>query len=176
MKICSLVPGATEVVAALGLQQNLVGISHECDYPPSLGTIPVIVRPRIDSHSLSSAHIDEQVRAHVSSTGTLYELNEQQLLAARPDLIITQNLCDVCAVTPSQLSRVTSALVPPLASSRSIPPGLRTLCKTWSRSAGHCTRKGAAFNWPRSCADDLKQSVPPFHRTEPGRRSLAWNG
>ncbi len=54
MKICSLVPGATEVVAALGRQTDLVGISHECDYPPSLSQIPVVVRPRIESHRLSS--------------------------------------------------------------------------------------------------------------------------
>lgn len=112
MRICSLVPGATEVVAALGLQRDLVGISHECDYPPSLAQIPVMVRPRVESHRLSSAQIDAQVGALLSAGTGLYELDEPQLLAARPDLIITQDLCDVCAVTPSQLNHVLLTLTP----------------------------------------------------------------
>jgi len=112
MRICSLVPGATEVVAALGLGQDLVGISHECDYPPDLAQTPVMVRPRIESHRLSSARIDEQVGALVSAGTALYELDEPRLLAARPDLIIAQDLCDVCAVTPSQLDHAIRALTP----------------------------------------------------------------
>ncbi|MBI4000588.1 MAG: cobalamin-binding protein [Nitrospira defluvii] len=113
MRICSLVPGATEVVAALGLQGDLVGISHECDYPPGLAQVPVMVRPRVESHRLSSAQIDEQVGTLLSSGTGLYELDEPQLLAARPDLLIVQDLCDVCAVTPSQLDRVIRTLSPP---------------------------------------------------------------
>jgi len=101
MKICSLVPGATEVVAALGCQHNLIGISHECDFPPSLAQIPVMVRPRIESHHLSSAEIDQQVGALLTAEAGLYELDETRFLAARPDLIIAQALCDVCAITPS---------------------------------------------------------------------------
>ncbi|MBA2485535.1 MAG: cobalamin-binding protein [Nitrospira sp.] len=113
MRICSLVPGATEVVAALGLQQDLVGISHECDYPPDLAQIPVMVRPRVDSHRLSSAQIDEQVGTLLSGGTALYELDEPQLMAAHPDVLIAQDLCDVCAVTPSQLERVIRTLSPP---------------------------------------------------------------
>ena len=113
MRICSFVPGATEVVAALGLQGDLVGISHECDYPPSLAQIPVMIRPRVESHRLSSAQIDEQVGALLSAGTGLYELDEPQLLAARPDLLIAQDLCDVCAVTPSQLNHVLRTLTPP---------------------------------------------------------------
>ncbi|MCC2641146.1 MAG: ABC-type transport system, periplasmic binding component [Nitrospira sp.] len=112
MRICSLVPGATEVVAALGLQQNLVGISHECDYPPSLAQVPVMVRPKIESHRLSSAQIDEQVGSLLSDGAGLYELDEPGLLAARPDLIIAQDLCDVCAITPSQLDHALRVLSP----------------------------------------------------------------
>lgn len=112
MRICSLVPGATEIVAALGLQQDLVGISHECDYPPGLAQVPVMVRPRIEGRRLSSAQIDEQVGALLSDGTALYELDEPRLLAAQPDLIIAQDLCDVCAVTPSQLDRVIRTLSP----------------------------------------------------------------
>lgn len=113
MRICSFVPGATEVVAALGLEDALVGISHECDYPPSLGQIPVLVRPRVESDRLSSAQIDDQVGALLSAGTGLYELDERQLRAARPDLIIAQDLCDVCAITPSQLNHVLQTLAPP---------------------------------------------------------------
>ncbi len=112
MRICSLVPGATEVVAALGRQEDLVGISHECDYPPSLAQIPVMVRPRIESHRLSSSAINEQVGSLLAAGTGLYELDEAQLLAARPDLIIAQDLCDVCAITPAQLDRVLRSLSP----------------------------------------------------------------
>lgn len=112
MRICSLVPGATEIVAALGLRQDLVGISHECDYPPGLSQVPVMVRPRIEGRRLSSAQIDEQVGTLLSDGTALYELDEPRLLAAQPDLIIAQDLCDVCAVTPSQLDRVIRTLSP----------------------------------------------------------------
>lgn len=113
MRICSFVPGATEVVAALGLQGDLVGISHECDYPPSLGQIPVMVRPRVESDRLSSAQIDDQVGSLLSAGTGLYELDERQLRAARPELIIAQDLCDVCAITPSQLNHILQTITPP---------------------------------------------------------------
>ena len=113
MRICSLVPGATEVVAALGLADQLVGISHECDFPPHLPQIPVMVRARIQSQSLSSAQIDAQVGTMLSAGESLYELDELRLLAAKPELLITQGLCDVCAITPSQLTAGLSKLTPP---------------------------------------------------------------
>ncbi len=106
MRICSLVPGATEVVASLGLAQDLVGISHECDYPPSVRTVPVMVRPRVDSRRLNSAQIDAQVGTLLSAHQPLYELDETAFHAAAPDVIITQALCDVCAVTPPQLQQL----------------------------------------------------------------------
>ncbi|MBS0170162.1 MAG: cobalamin-binding protein [Nitrospira sp.] len=112
MNICSLVPGATEVVSALGLEDHLVGISHECDVPGSLTRASVMVRGRVDSQTLSSAQIDAQVGALLSTGTSLYELDESRLLAARPDLLIMQDLCDVCAITPAQVARVLQALSP----------------------------------------------------------------
>jgi len=113
MNICSLVPGATEVVAALGLEDRLVGISHECDAPHSVTHVPVMVRGRVESGARSSAQIDAQVGALLSAGTGLYELDEARLLAAKPDLLITQDLCDVCAITPTQLARVVQTLSPP---------------------------------------------------------------
>ena len=113
MRICSLVPGATEVVAALGLEDHLIGISHECDFPPSLAHVPVMVRARVESRSLSSAQIDAQVGTLLSTGEGLYELDEPRLLAAKPELLIAQDLCDVCAITPTQLAQVLRELSPP---------------------------------------------------------------
>ena len=112
MRICSLLPGATETVAALGLADHLVGISHECDYPPGLSA-PVLVEPVIRSENLSSEEIDRQVQAAAVENHNLYKLSESALVAARPDLVILQDLCDVCAVTPAQIDRILSALAPP---------------------------------------------------------------
>jgi len=110
MRICSFVPGATEVVAALGLSDSLVGISHECDYPMSVRHAPVLIRPAVSSDAATSIDIDRRVKEVVSSGRRLYRLDEQALIDANPDTILTQDLCHVCAVTPDQLDRATQAL------------------------------------------------------------------
>lgn len=113
MRICSLLPGATEVVAALGSADDLVGISHECDYPPEVRNKPVMVRPVIDSDRASSPDIDRQVK-EAAATGTkLYTLDEALFARAHPDLVITQDLCGVCAITPNHLQRAIAALPQP---------------------------------------------------------------
>lgn len=110
MRICSLVPGATEVVAALDLTDQLVAVSHECDYPESIRHIPSVVESVIDQHSLSSDAIDRAVKQLVSAGERLYRLNAQRLIEARPDVILTQDLCHVCAVTPDQLTQAITTL------------------------------------------------------------------
>jgi len=110
MRICSLLPGATEIVAALGLADHLVGISHECDFPSSVRHTPIMVEPVVGKEPAESAAIDRQVKTLVSSGQRLYRLNEQALLSARADVILTQDLCHVCAVTPDQLHRVLQSL------------------------------------------------------------------
>src|SRR5512147_256353 len=106
MRICSFIPGATEVVAALGLADHLVGISHECDFPSSVRHIPIMVEPVVGHEPMGSADIDRQVKDLASTGQHLYRLNESALLAAQPDVILAQDLCHVCAVTPDQLRRV----------------------------------------------------------------------
>ncbi len=113
MRICSLLPGATEVVAALGLADNLVGVSHECDYPPEVRDKPVMVRAIIDSERASSSDIDRQVRSALSSQQYLYALDDTGFGRACPDVVITQDLCHVCAITPNQLQQALHALPNP---------------------------------------------------------------
>ena len=110
MRICSLLPSATEVIALLGLNDALVGISHECDYPPSIKNVPVMVEPMIPPHGLSSDDIDRQVHQLVASGQRLYRLNDHLLRQAQPDLILSQDLCHVCAVTPDQLHHALSSM------------------------------------------------------------------
>ncbi len=113
MRIVSLLPGATEVVAALELTDHLVGISHECDYPPTVREKPVLVEAVINSERTSSEEIDRHVRETVQAGHRLYRLNEPRFLEAAPDLVITQDLCHVCAITPDQLQRAVRALPRP---------------------------------------------------------------
>jgi iron complex transport system substrate-binding protein len=110
MRICSLLPSATEVIALLGLSDELVGVSHECDYPPSVKRLPMMVEPMISSDELTSGDIDRQVKQLVASGERLYRLNDSLLRQAQPDLILSQDLCHVCAVTPDQLHDAISSM------------------------------------------------------------------
>jgi iron complex transport system substrate-binding protein len=98
MRICSLLPGATEIAFALGLDEEIVGVTHKCDYPPPASQKPVVVKSALDPNGKSSRPIDSSVRYHLRSNTALYSLDVLRLEEARPDLILTQALCDVCAL------------------------------------------------------------------------------
>ncbi|HEV3343434.1 MAG TPA: ABC transporter substrate-binding protein, partial [Pirellulales bacterium] len=102
MRIVSLVPSATEIICELGLGQELVGVSHECDYPPLASTLPKVTRPLIPPDA-SSREIDALVRQRLKTQRALYSLDVPVLEALRPDLIVTQTLCDVCAVAEDEV-------------------------------------------------------------------------
>ncbi len=96
--VVSLLPSATEIVCALGAETSLVGISHECDYPRSITDRRVLTRSRIATDGTSRA-IDAAVRSVVRDALSIYEIDEAGLAALAPDVIITQDLCEVCAVS-----------------------------------------------------------------------------
>ncbi len=102
MRIVSLLPSATEFVCALGLEKNLVGVTHECDYPPTVKQLPKVTRTLIPS-DVSSLEIDRIVREHLKSKRALYTLDSSMLESLGPDLIVTQALCDVCAVAEEEV-------------------------------------------------------------------------
>ena len=99
MRICSLLPSATEIVADLGLADSLVAVSAECDWPPQVRGLPIISASRVDTTGLSSLKIEQAVREAVGDGRPLYAIDREQLDALAPDLILTQNLCAVCAVS-----------------------------------------------------------------------------
>jgi iron complex transport system substrate-binding protein len=99
MRIVSLLPSSTEIVCALGLEDELVGITHECDYPRSVSVKPRLTASRISHETMTSAEIDHAVRSQLDGHGSIYDLDETKLRELKPDLILTQELCEVCAVS-----------------------------------------------------------------------------
>jgi iron complex transport system substrate-binding protein len=106
MRICSLLPSATEIVAELGLIESLVGISEECDWPPQVRGLPVVTASRVDTNRLTSLGIDTAVREAVGDGRPLYAIDRELLETLQPDLILTQNLCTVCAVSANNVNEL----------------------------------------------------------------------
>jgi iron complex transport system substrate-binding protein len=106
VRICSLLPSATEIIGALGLSEHLVGVSAECDWPPEARVLPVVTAARIDTRALSSADIDAAVREALVGASSLYAIDEELLEELAPDVIVTQDLCAVCAVSSDDVTRL----------------------------------------------------------------------
>lgn len=103
MRIASLLPSATEILFAIGLDREIVGVSHECDFPARARTKPVVVHSRIPQGT-SPLEIDRMVRDFVSRGESLYAVDVDLLRQLDPDLIVTQDLCHVCAASPDDLA------------------------------------------------------------------------
>jgi iron complex transport system substrate-binding protein len=104
MRICSLLPSATEIIANLGLIDSLVGVSEECRWPPEVVGKPVVTAARQDLSALSSIEIDQAVRSSLHNGESLYAVEADLVAELRPDLIVTQDLCAVCAVSSGDLA------------------------------------------------------------------------
>jgi iron complex transport system substrate-binding protein len=102
MKIVSLLPAATEIVCALGLRERLVARSHECDHPHEVRDLPALTRARVDS-SLPSAELDAQVKRIIADRLPIYMLDEARLASLAPDVVVTQEACEVCAISYEQV-------------------------------------------------------------------------
>jgi iron complex transport system substrate-binding protein len=98
LRIVSLLPAATEIAAALGLMDQVVGVSHECDFPEGANARPRVTHCPVHNAGLASGEVDEWVRRALHDKGTIYTIDEPLLRELRPDIILTQKLCDVCAV------------------------------------------------------------------------------
>jgi len=107
------VPAATEIAAALGLMEDVVGVSHECDFPGEANTRPRVTKCPVHGAGLPSKKIDERVRRALRENGTIYTIDEPLLRELRPDVILTQKLCDVCAVGYGTVARLAETLPGP---------------------------------------------------------------
>lgn len=110
MRICSLLPSGTEILFSLGLGPNVTGVSHECDYPAEAKGLRVLTRCAFDSERLSQKEIDETVKTFARDGKSLYVIDDDALREANPDVIITQDLCHVCAITPDEVDRAVAVL------------------------------------------------------------------
>ena len=104
MRIVSLLPSATDIIADLGLLDQLVGISDDCNWPPEVLAKPLVARTRVDASSLTAAQIDALVTESASESHSLYAVDAQLMNELAPDLVITQDLCEVCAVSSGDLA------------------------------------------------------------------------
>jgi iron complex transport system substrate-binding protein len=110
LRIVSFLPSATEMVCALGMEDHLVGITHECDYPESVKSKPAVVRNVLPIETMSQGEIDRAVAQRLREGLSLYQIDEDLLAALAPDLILTQNLCQVCAPSGNEVAQVLKAL------------------------------------------------------------------
>lgn len=105
MRIASLLPSATEIAFAVGAGEEVVGVSHECDYPAAARGLPVLTGPAVETRGLPQAEIDAAISGLLAAGGSTYAIDAPRLRELRPDLVITQALCDVCAVSEGQVHR-----------------------------------------------------------------------
>jgi iron complex transport system substrate-binding protein len=110
MRVCSLLPSATEIAFALGLGDSVVGVTHECDYPPEAQKKPVVVKSAIDPRTNSSGQIDAIVNEHLQNKKSVYTIDLSRFREANPDVILTQELCDVCAVDYQEVAEAAKSL------------------------------------------------------------------
>src|SRR6185312_9727648 len=110
LRIVSFLPSATEIAFTLGLGENLVGVTHECDYPPEARTRTVVVRNVLPIETMNQGEIDRAVAERIASGQSLYQIDEEVLQRLSPDLILTQDLCQVCAPSGNEVSQVLNSL------------------------------------------------------------------
>ena len=113
MRIASLLPSATEIICALGLEESLVAVTHECDYPESVKTKPVVTRSVLDGIG-DSGQIDRHIRELVHQGSSIYTLDADRLATLQPDVVLTQELCEVCAVSYPVVERAARRSVTPM--------------------------------------------------------------
>ena len=112
-RIVSLLPAATEIAAALGLMDQVIGVSHECDFPTEANERPRVTRCAVHGAELASRDVDEWVRRALHDNGSIYTIDEPLLRTLQPDVILTQKLCDVCAVGYGTVAKLSQTLPGP---------------------------------------------------------------
>ena len=155
MRIVSLVPAGTDIVCALGLARELVGVSHECDLPAEGVGARRLTRSMVDTDARSSAEIHAAVSERAASGAAMYAMELEQLAALHPDLVITQRLCDVCALPASAVEHALPELAPQAAMVSLDGRGLAGLFDAIAAVGAHAGRDAAA----RDLTDELRERL-----------------
>jgi iron complex transport system substrate-binding protein len=165
-RIVSLVPAATEIAGALGLMENVVGVSHECDFPAGANHRPRVTHCPVHNSGLTSKEVDAWVRRALRERGTIYQIDEPLLRELRPDIILSQKLCDVCAVNYGTVAELAATLPgPPLtislepSSLGDIFAGIRRValvCEVEERGEGVIANLEARLDFVRATAARAK--------------------
>lgn len=163
MRIVSLLPAATEILYAVGAGDSVVGVTHECDFPAEASKKPRLIRPRVDASAVP-AEIERQVRELTGRHENIYALDAELLLRLEPDLIVTQDLCDVCAVSAHDL-RLALTHFPANRHPRVVSFTPRNLDEVWKgvreigEAAGCATEAHALADWLALEVDSVRQAV-----------------
>jgi iron complex transport system substrate-binding protein len=137
-RIVSLLPAATEIAAALGLMEEIVGVSHECDFPKEARERPRVTHCPIHQSGLTSGEVDDWVRRTLREKGTIYTIDEPLLRELRPDVILTQQLCDVCAIGYDTVAGLAATLPGPPQVVNLEPSSLKEIFENIQAVAGVC--------------------------------------
>jgi len=147
LRIASFLPAATEMVYQLGLGDQLVGVTHECDYPPQAKTKPVLVECVLDLSGMTPEQIDEAVTLRMRSGKSLYKVDEAKLRQAAPNLLITQYLCQVCGPAGNEVSQVLKTLRPAPEILWQTPKSFEEVLEAYQELGSRTGRLEAAREW-----------------------------
>ncbi len=166
MRICSLLPSGTEILFALGLQDQIIGVTDLCDYPPEAATIRVVCRSRIDPSVMSSEEVEAEMHRILSSGESPYELDVDWLQAAAPDLVITQDLCYFCEIDAGTVQRAVEPIPAPPTVLNLNPRTLDEILDSFLEVGAACAVPGPA----RLLVSDLKARIDAVARQVNGAR------
>src|SRR5437899_5159947 len=169
VRIASLLPAATEMVYQLGLGDQLVGVIHECDYPPPAKTKPVLVDCALDLAGMTPMQIDEAVTSRIRSGKSLYKVDEEKLRRAAPNLLITQNLCQVCGPAGNEVSQVLKTLSPVPEILWQTPKSFEEILEAYQELGRKAGRLEAARGWIMAANETVKYiaSMPALYQRKP---------
>ena len=177
MNIVTLLPSATEIICQLGLENHLVGVSHECDYPPSVKKLPKLTSSSVD-HSASSREIHRSVTELLKNAVSVYDLDLELLQSLKPDYLITQDLCDVCAVSFDQVEDACSQYLGSGTQIISLKP--KTLDGVWDdiSRVGVTLNTAEPYQLFKTTVDQTIQSIqnkiPPRPSVKPSILTVEW--
>ena len=160
MRICSLLPSGTEILFALGLQDQIIGVTDLCDYPPEAANIRVVCRSRIDPSIMSSEEVEAEMHRILSNGESPYDLDVEWLQAAAPDLVITQDLCYFCEIDADTVQRAVEPIPAPPAVLNLNPRTLDEILDSFLEVGDSCCVPGRA----RLLVSSLRERIETVQR------------